>query len=90
MSLTAVWADADAGVWAVGEHGTILHLAPGASVAELESLPSIDDDHHFTSITGARQARLAGTGPAFAVVLAAGTQEGSLLSRQETTSTACH
>jgi hypothetical protein len=91
-SLTAVWADADAGVWAVGEHGTILHLAPGASTVELESLPSIDEDHHFTSLTGARQPRLAGigTGPALAVVLSAGTQEGSLLSRLETTGSVCH
>jgi hypothetical protein len=92
VSLTAVWADADAGVWAVGEHGTVLHLSPGASVAELESLPSIDSDHHFTSITGARQPRLAGlgTGPAFSIVLSAGTREGSLLSRQESTGTVCH
>lgn len=92
VSLSAVWADPDAGMWAVGEHGTVLHLSPGASVAELESLPSIDSDHHFTSITGARQPRRAGlgTGPAFSIVLSAGTQEGSLLSRQESTGTVCH
>jgi hypothetical protein len=91
VNLTAVWADPDAGVWAVGEHGTILHVPPGASAAELESLPSIDRDHHFTSIAGARQPRLAGVGPgpASSVVLSAGTQEGSLLSRQETTGTVC-
>lgn len=89
-TLRAVWGDPDAGSWAAGDEGTLLHLAPHGAKAVVETLPDRAKAFHFTAIAGARTPRGADAGKGGpSIALWAATAEGIALSREPVISTIC-
>ncbi len=88
-TLRAVWGDPDAGSWAAGDDGTLLHLAPDGAEAVVETLPDRAKALHFTALAGARTSRGADVGAGPSIALWAVTSEGTALSREPVVSTIC-
>ncbi len=84
-ALRAVWADPNAGVWAAGDDGLVLHLSPGSTTAEVETLPTDVDGVHITALYGAPNPGQRSSDPE----LWAATGEGLALTKEPVVSTIC-